>query len=229
MKKWISISIWFAVFFAAGWYSIKRLPPQHNPFTPLSISHPIGFGTSTKISRFAAEPDTCFGFLDNSDIEYTRLVDAEPEQSCGFYNALTLNRSELPYSITLRMTCPLTSALMVWEKQSVIRKASDFFEAPPAKILSYGSYACRRKYGRSSGSYSEHATANAVDIKGVVLADGTQISVLEHWGKDTEKGRFLKTIRDDACDVFGTVLGPEYNDAHADHFHFDMSASGICR
>jgi len=45
------------------------------------------------------------------------------------------------------------------------------------------------------------------------------------------KGAFVKAVHDDACRTFGTVLGPEANDAHKDHFHFDMKArrrSAIC-
>lgn len=37
------------------------------------------------------------------------------------------------------------------------------------------------------------------------------------------KARFLKQIHADACGIFGTVLGPEANDAHRDHFHLDMA------
>lgn len=35
---------------------------------------------------------------------------------------------------------------------------------------------------------------------------------------------FLHRVHAGACDVFGTVLGPEANDAHRDHFHLDMKA-----
>lgn len=35
---------------------------------------------------------------------------------------------------------------------------------------------------------------------------------------------FLHEAHDDACDIFGTVLGPDTNDAHHDHFHLDMKA-----
>ena len=38
------------------------------------------------------------------------------------------------------------------------------------------------------------------------------------------KGEFVKTIHDDACNTFGTVLGPEANEAHRNHFHLDMKA-----
>ncbi|WP_052699295.1 extensin family protein [Hyphomicrobium sp. 99] len=35
---------------------------------------------------------------------------------------------------------------------------------------------------------------------------------------------FLHQAHDDACEIFGTVLGPDTNDAHHDHFHLDMKA-----
>jgi hypothetical protein len=42
---------------------------------------------------------------------------------------------------------------------------------------------------------------------------------------------FLHRVHDDACEIFGTVLGPDTNDAHHDHFHLDMKArkrNSIC-
>ncbi len=37
------------------------------------------------------------------------------------------------------------------------------------------------------------------------------------------KEAFLKGAHHTACKIFGTVLGPEANDAHRDHFHVDMA------
>lgn len=42
---------------------------------------------------------------------------------------------------------------------------------------------------------------------------------------------FVRKVHDDACSTFGTVLGPEANDAHKDHFHLDMKKrrrSALC-
>ncbi len=42
---------------------------------------------------------------------------------------------------------------------------------------------------------------------------------------------FLHEAHDDACQIFGTVLGPDANEAHHNHFHLDMKARkyrGIC-
>ena len=39
----------------------------------------------------------------------------------------------------------------------------------------------------------------------------------------TPEAEFIHAVHDTACKAFGTVLGPEANDAHKDHFHLDMA------
>lgn len=39
----------------------------------------------------------------------------------------------------------------------------------------------------------------------------------------SKKMLFLKRVHERACGLFGTVLGPEANEAHRDHFHFDLA------
>ena len=34
---------------------------------------------------------------------------------------------------------------------------------------------------------------------------------------------FLRRLHKGACGTFGTVLGPEANEAHRNHFHFDLA------
>ena len=51
-------------------------------------------------------------------------------------------------------------------------------------------------------------------------------------GQLSPEARFLRRARDEACTVFGTVLSPDYNAAHADHLHLDQAArgfGGVCR
>jgi hypothetical protein len=38
------------------------------------------------------------------------------------------------------------------------------------------------------------------------------------------RSEFVRIVHDDACHTFGTVLGPEANEAHKNHFHLDMKA-----
>jgi hypothetical protein len=50
--------------------------------------------------------------------------------------------------------------------------------------------------------------------------------------KKSAEGAFLHRLHKGACGVFGTVLGPEANDAHRDHFHFDLAGrrrSALCQ
>lgn len=41
--------------------------------------------------------------------------------------------------------------------------------------------------------------------------------------RDLGKMRFLREAHNSACKIFGTVLGPEANDAHRNHFHVDLA------
>ena len=43
---------------------------------------------------------------------------------------------------------------------------------------------------------------------------------------ELRKQRFLRGAHESACKIFGTVLGPEANNAHRNHFHVDMAERG---
>ncbi len=49
-----------------------------------------------------------------------------------------------------------------------------------------------------------------------------KVPVVVHGDKDPKR-RFLREIHASACKHFGTVLGPEANNAHKNHFHLDMA------
>lgn len=82
-------------------------------------------------------------------------------------------------------------------------------------------YACRSRNSQKGARLSEHAKGNAIDISEFILADGSRISVLEGWnGSD---GKILRQLHKSACGPFGTVLGPESDRFHHDHFHLDVA------
>ena len=77
---------------------------------------------------------------------------------------------------------------------------------------------------------SEHAVANAIDIRGFVLDDGRIVSLARHWSSAKgPEAAFLREVNDGACRFFNAVLGPDYNAAHRDHFHLDMGRWRVCR
>jgi hypothetical protein len=49
--------------------------------------------------------------------------------------------------------------------------------------------------------------------------------------RDDGKAAFLRAIHKAACAIFSTVLGPEANAAHRNHFHLDLARrknSNVC-
>ncbi|HVJ02806.1 MAG TPA: extensin family protein, partial [Sphingomonas sp.] len=126
----------------------------------------------------------------------------------------------------LGVSCPVAAALAMWEWNVVQPAAQRHFGQPVATIEHLGSYSCRRMYGRSVGDWSEHATADALDVAGFRLADGKRIRVLADWEEGGAKAAFLHEVRDGACRLFSTVLSPDYNAAHRDHLHLDQAERG---
>ena len=87
-----------------------------------------------------------------------------------------------------------------------------------------GSYACRNIAG--TGRRSAHSRAEAIDVSAFILTDGRRVSVLNDWDHGSAEDRqFLRTVHRSACRRFATVLGPDYNAAHRNHFHLEQSGS----
>ncbi len=218
---------------ACAWLGVLAfntlLPERDKPFAPRDLLDRPGLATAHKLNRLAERPEACFVALNEAEVGYTRIDRPHDQPACRLVNALTLDRSLTPYSATLSMSCPMTAALHIWERHVVLPAAEKHFGTGVARIESYGSFACRRVNNARDGRWSQHASANAVDISGFRLDDGRRVTVLADYGKATPEGRFLADIRDGGCTVFTTTLGPEYNALHADHFHFDMGSWRMCR
>jgi hypothetical protein len=114
----------------------------------------------------------------------------------------------------------------MWEWHVLQPAALEHLGTRVTALEHFGSYSCRRIYGRAEGQWSEHARANALDVSGFRLADGRKVSVLGDWNDGGPEGRFLRAVRDGACDLFATTLSPDYNRAHRDHLHLDQAERG---
>ena len=136
------------------------------------------------------------------------------------------------------LSCPMAANLNRWFTQSVQPLALKHFGKKVQQIRNISSYVCRNRYGDTTKRISEHAYANALDIAHFELQGGEKVSVLKDWSVDesaTEpnaKSAFLHAVHKSACQYFGTVLGPNANAAHKDHFHLDNAPrkrSNYCR
>jgi hypothetical protein len=95
-------------------------------------------------------------------------------------------------------------------------------------LYHYGTYNCRTIAG--TDTLSEHGLARALDIAGVRIQGGDTYSVLGDWeigepNPVTPGGAFLKELVTAYYDeqVFNILLTPDYNEAHADHVHVDLT------
>ena len=120
------------------------------------------------------------------------------------------------------INCDTAIALQDWLNDSVV-PAVGRRGGGVASLRVVASYSCRTRNNQPGARLSEHATGNAVDIAGIGLVDGSEISVLDDWDNGRE-GRILRDLHSAACGTFGTVLGPGSDRYHRDHFHLDVAA-----
>ena len=210
-----------------GWLAAH---PEHNPWAPLNLHDPPGWATERKLAALRSNGPACRAVLERSGVAFKTLPPAG-EGACARPDRTVLSAYPLSPSRP-PTTCALAAGLELWLLRGVQPAAQELLGASLARIEHLGAYSCRRLYGRAEGGWSEHATANAIDISGFVLDDGRRISVLRDWNGDPAKAAFLRQVRDDGCQVFGTVLSPDYNAAHRDHLHIDQQVRGfgsVCR
>jgi hypothetical protein len=231
----IRIALWWlvalAIAAAAFWFGrdYARRHPQDIPWTPLRLDDPVGLFTLRKLASLSDEPAECRALLKaarSGDVPAPPRI-AGPD--CGYDEGMRLTpaTAEARYSPAGVVTsCPVAAALYVFERQVVQPAALEHLGSRVAAFEHAGSYSCRRIYGRSEAAYSEHATANAIDIIGFRLADGRSISVFRDWSQEGPEADFLHEVRDGACRLFATALSPDYNAAHANHLHLDEAGRG---
>lgn len=204
------------------------IPPNWRPWGDVELDQEPTLLARFQINRLANNRGACFAALNRSKLDYTQLADRPLERGCGVEARTQIVRSHYAYSSGFEAPCALVAALY-WYEQRLGALAREQLGKTITRIEHFGTYACRNIYNRAESRRSAHATASAIDISGFRLDDGSSVSVLRDWGKDTAKGRFLTAARDEACRFFGMVLSPAYNEAHANHFHLELGRFGLCR
>ena len=232
IRQAIGAVVIFAVLLGAAFafYALLRNRPQDLPWTRLDLGQPIGLFTGRKLAGLTDDFPRCRALLRAAGVRYDVLAPVKRGERCGYSDGLRFaeggSRRIGFRPGRLGVSCPVAAALAMWEWNVVQPAAQKHFGQEVAAIEHLGSYSCRRMYGRSEGDWSEHATADALDVAGFRLADGTRIRVLGDWDAGGANAAFLHEVRDGACRLFSTVLSPDYNAAHRDHLHLDQAERG---
>jgi len=211
-------------------YGYSRNHPEDIPWAELDLAQPVGAFTGRKLAKLGGEGERCQALLGRAGIRFNALPPRSSGGQCGYDDAVRFlggGALDIGYRPSdLGTSCPVAAGLALWEWHVVQPAALQHLGQKVASIDHLGSFSCRRIYGRSEGAWSEHSRANAIDIAGFRLEDGSRITVLRDWNDEGPKSAFLRDVRDGACDLFATVLSPDYNAAHRDHFHFDQAQRG---
>lgn len=175
----------------------------------------------------------CVSQLSATGAQFSTLRDTYAAPGCNQVgtvqlSALAGDTSRFGITNIGPVKCEVAQAFSGWARFGVDRAARQILDSPLARIETMGSYSCRNVAG--TNRRSAHARAEAIDVSAFVLADGRRISLIGDWNGGTAAEReFLKTVHHSACKRFGTVLGPDYNAAHADHFHLEGTGGKFCR
>ena len=232
LVRLIKVTLFIGVigFAALFIYGYVRNNPQDMPWTPLDLTQPVGTFTGRKLVGLRGDRAQCSALLDRAGVTFTALPERTGEGQCGYADGVRLGKggsTTIGFApANLATSCSVAAGLALLEWHVIQPAALEHLGSRVTQVEHLGSYSCRRMYGRSSGAWSEHSTANAIDIAGFRLADGRRISVLRDWDGEGEEADFLREVRNGACKLYATVLSPDYNAAHRDHLHFDQAERG---
>lgn len=196
---------------------------------PERVHRPV---SGSPVATMRPEARQCHAELGQTGSSFAPLPDQFYGAGCSVLNSVKLDRvggdrGEFEVTNLGPLSCPLANTFAAWARYGVDRAARQILGSPLARIETMGSYACRNVSG--TGRLSAHARAEAVDISAFILKNGQRVSVLSGWNASHEEREFLRTIHRSACKRFGTVLGPNYNSAHVNHFHLELGSGSFCR
>ncbi|MGL5139224.1 MAG: extensin family protein [Beijerinckiaceae bacterium] len=133
------------------------------------------------------------------------------------------------------LTCPMYAAMDKWLEEVVQPAAMARFGQAVIELRTMGTYSCRSMNNQRGARLSEHSFANAIDVGGFRLQDGSVVTILKGWKGSEPEQYFLRDVHAGACKHFATVLGPGADAYHYDHLHMDLARHGrrgdrsICR
>ena len=149
--------------------------------------------------------------------------------TCGVEQAVVYQRgpAKIRYNSAPILSCGMALGLARFE-QVVSQEAERYLGQAVARVEQGGTYNCRRM--ARFNLVSEHAYANAIDIRSVTLKNGRKLTVLGSFGKlDAEpkrpEARFWRSVAHRLYDegAFSVVITPFFDGLHKDHIHLDQA------
>lgn len=217
--------------FIAGAFWLGLVPQRYSPLSPLDLDEPGAWFLDLRLAALKRDRALCDAVLKQPAVSASAVDDQPYANGCGWHNGVRVTSAGGAHLSVDKISCPMAAALAMWIEHDVQPAARELLSAQVISVRHMGSYACRNIVGSKSLKpfRSQHASANAIDISAFTLDDGRTISLLKHWAGQDAQAQFLRRIHAAACRYFRVAIGPDFNAAHANHFHFDRGAFKSCR
>ncbi|SEA88845.1 extensin family protein [Rubrimonas cliftonensis] len=189
---------------------------------PRPASRPAQLASRTPPPTFA--PPSAGGLCGDARLQGQAMSTIDGTGPCGVANPVRLQSAAgVKLTRTVIVGCAAARALADWLEQSAAPAARSLMGGRLAAITPFAGYACRSRNSRVGARLSEHAFGRAIDVGAFTVAGHGEVSVLEGWGGSAPERAFLRRVWRDACGPFGTVLGPQSDRFHRNHFHLDVA------
>jgi hypothetical protein len=207
------------------------IPARYSPLPIVNLAVPNDWLIDWRLAELKGDREFCGRVLRAPYIEAEAIPNQPIKEGCGWTNNVRISALSGAKLSTGNLSCESAAALALWVAHDVQPLALEMLGQRVVSIRQMGTYSCRNIVGNPllKNFRSAHATANAIDIAGFVLADGREIDVEHNWPGEGKEASFLKSAHQRACRYFRVAIGPEYNAAHKDHFHLDRGIGLICR
>lgn len=198
---------------------LSRLVPSN----PMMVSYPrMSNPLATPGSSMPASEVECRRQLKRLGVSFQDLAPIADGGSCGIAHPVRITglAGNIQMKPAATLTCDMALAFASWTKDELNPAARWRYWSGVKTIHQGSSYSCRRIAG--SRTLSEHGKGNALDVMRIELRNGKDIDVRKPGLFSFRERGLLNSARAGGCQYFTTVLGPGYDAAHADHFHFDI-------
>lgn len=116
------------------------------------------------------------------------------------------------------LRCTMATAIADWVRTDMVPLAASL-GSTITDLDNFDSFECRGRNRIVGATLSEHAKANALDVRSLKLANGQSIGLTDRTLSRDVRERVLHSV----CSRFSTVLGPGSDWYHEDHIHLDLA------
>lgn len=116
------------------------------------------------------------------------------------------------------LRCAMAAAVAEWVRADMAPLAAGLGTAL-SELDNFDSFECRGRNRVKGAKLSEHGRANALDVRGLKLANGGTLGLTDRTVPRPVREKVLATV----CARFRTVLGPGSDWYHEDHIHLDLA------